>query len=311
MIYIENASTDPYFNQAFEEYVFNKYTDGEILLLWRNSPAVVCGRSQNIFAEVDVNEAAARGVALIRRISGGGTVYHDQGNLNYTIIRDQDQLALDYDAFLKPVIAALQKIGVPAAKNRTSDISIDGLKVSGSAQRGTMKRLLHHGTLLYDCDLNALTSLSNGQREHFTTKGSPSVPWPVTNIRDHMEDKSMSVEEFSEALLDALLETVPSGQDEIVRRVLTEDELAEVRELADEKYRSWEWTFGKSPAFTYHREFEFNETDMQVDYSAKHGVIQDITFTPRFPDAEAALTGQRLDIDAFPDEFKELIKYIM
>ena len=172
MLYFENSSTDPFFNQAFEDFIFNTYPDDDIFLLWRNRPAVVCGCYQNLFAEVDVPEAQARGVALVRRISGGGTVYHDLGKINYSFIRDNDDLALRYDVFLTPVVEALNRIGAPVSINRKSDIAIDGLKVSGSAQKATSRRVLHHGTLLYDCDLEALSALSNGQRAYFETKGT-------------------------------------------------------------------------------------------------------------------------------------------
>ena len=135
VIYIENNAHDPAFNQAFEEYVFERVASEEtILMLWRNAPAVVCGCYQNAFAEVDMLRAAERGVAVIRRISGGGTVYHDLGNVNYSVIAPADG-EVDYARFIAPVVEALNDLGVPAAMNRTCDIAVNGLKVSGSAQK--------------------------------------------------------------------------------------------------------------------------------------------------------------------------------
>ena len=298
MIYIENTSTDPFYNQAFEEYIFDHYTEGGILLLWRNRPAVVCGCSQNIFAEVDTLQAKALGVALIRRISGGGTVYHDLGNVNYTMIRDRAGMEPQYEVFLDPVIRALRRIGAPVSRNRVSDIVIDGRKISGSAQKGTMKRIMHHGTLLYDCDLQALSALANGQRQHFETKGTASVPWPVTNLREHMTDRSMDTDDFAKALLDSFGEEHPLEHHE-----LSEREQEEIRELADRKYRSWEWTFGRSPSFRYRRSFCIDGVQMSVDYSAKRGIIEKIGFAPERGELEKALIGARLE----PEELRERI----
>lgn len=148
MLTVRNVSHDPFYNQAFEEYVYQTYLDDDIFLLWQNAPAVVVGSYQNICREVHVEALRQRGIPVVRRISGGGTVYHDLGNVNYTyIVRASG--TVDYDAVLSPVIAALNEIGVPARKNRTCDIAIGDLKISGSAQRMTKGRLLHHGTLLF------------------------------------------------------------------------------------------------------------------------------------------------------------------
>ena len=304
MLYFENSSTDPFFNQAFEDFIFNTYPDDDIFLLWRNRPAVVCGCYQNLFAEVDVPEAQARGVALVRRISGGGTVYHDLGNINYSFIRDNDDLALRYDVFLTPVVEALNRIGAPVSINRKSDIAIDGLKVSGSAQKATSRRVLHHGTLLYDCDLEALSALSNGQRAYFETKGTASVPWPVTNIRAHMADPGRSTEEFAEALLASLGQTF-----ELTRRSLSEAETEEVKTLAETKYKSWEWNFGRTPAFTYRRSFTRDGVETTVEYTAKKGIIQEAAFTPRLPGLEEALKGRRLHAEELQQLFAQMPAY--
>lgn len=311
MIYIENKSNDPFYNQAFEEYVFNNYKNDDILLLWRNSPAVVCGCYQNIFAEVDVSRAFEKGVALVRRMSGGGTVFHDLGNLNYTMIQNSKPDAVDYSEFLNPMIAALRRIGVPVSINRKSDIAIDGLKVSGSAQKVANGRIMHHGTLLYNCDLSVLSNLSNGQRAYFETKGVASVPWPVTNMIDHMEDKSASIVDFCEKLLDSLKQ-----ENDIKNHHLNDEEIRQICELADTKYRSWEWTYGKSPSFTYRRTFILCEKEIKVEYTAQKGVIKEISFSPKNEALSHSLTGKRLDIKEIQDilsEFpglKALYKYI-
>ena len=304
LLYIPNTSHDPYYNQAFEEFVFNTYRTEDILLLWRNGPAVVCGSYQNVFAEVNVPAAQKQGIAIVRRTSGGGTVFHDLGNLNYTLMKNCRPEALDYAQFLKPVIAALNRMGIPVTMNRTSDIAIDGKKVSGSAQRMVKGRVMHHGTLLYSTALHDLTAVANGQRSYFETKGTASVPWPVTNMIDHMADRSMTPEQFQEALLASLKQDMP-----METHHLTAAEEQQVREIADSKYRTWDWTFGKSPAFTYRRDFTLNGAKRHVEYQASKGVIRELRLIPEEPALCAALMGLRLDPPAIREALRAFPGY--
>ena len=163
MIQIETTSHDPFFNQAFEDYVFRTFREDEVLLLWRNRPAVVVGCYQNICREVHVRALLEQNIPVVRRMSGGGTVYHDLGNLNYTLITGQSG-ALDYDRCLAPVLRALNALGVPAQKSRTCDMTVDGKKISGSAQKIANGRVLHHGTLLVDADLTRLDEITTGRK---------------------------------------------------------------------------------------------------------------------------------------------------
>ena len=240
MLTVQNLSHDPFYNQAFEEYIYQTYQDDDIFLLWQNSPAVVVGSYQNICREVHVEALRQRGIPVVRRISGGGTVYHDLGNVNYTyIIRTNG--ALDYDAVLSPVIAALNAIGVPARKNRTCDIAIGDLKISGSAQRMIKGRLLHHGTLLFSSDLGVLDQITTHRKNDcFQSRGTQSAICTVTNIQEHLESP-MTIEKFQDRLLRQM---VPPGSPHMT---LTPEQEAEVCRLRDEKYRSWEWTWGKPP----------------------------------------------------------------
>ena len=155
---------DPFYNQAFEEFVFENFRDQDIFLLWQNSPAVIVGSYQNICREVHVESLRRLGIPVVRRCTGGGTVYHDLGNVNYTYITQADG-GVSYDGVLLPVIRALNDIGVPARKNRTCDIAIGDLKISGSAQRMTKGRLLHHGTLLFSSDLEVLDRITSNLQE--------------------------------------------------------------------------------------------------------------------------------------------------
>ena len=300
MIQIETTSHDPFFNQAFEDYVFRTYREGDVLLLWRNRPAVVVGCYQNICREVHMRALLDRGIPVVRRMSGGGTVYHDLGNLNYTLISDQTG-PLDYNRCLEPVIRALNALGVPAHKNRTCDIAVDGKKISGSAQKIAGGRVLHHGTLLFDSDLSLLDEITTGRKnDAFCSKGTESAICTVTNLRPYLQD-DCEIVTFAKRLAEQLLPPVS----EQIR--LTEQQLAEVRQLADEIYHAWDWTWGKTPAFTYEKNAEFAGKPIFVRYEAKRGLLRNTEVRSDALDAQALcamLNGVRLD----PALFLELCR---
>lgn len=292
---VQNSSHDPFYNQAFEEFVFQNFLKDNVFFLWQNSPAVVVGSYQNICREVHVQTLRALGIPVVRRMSGGGTVYHDLGNVNYTYITRQDGL-VDYDRCLQPVIDALNAIGVPARKGRTCDITIGDQKISGSAQRVAGGRILHHGTLLFQSDLRILEQITTHHKNDcFQSKGTISAICPVTNIRDHLATP-MTITEFQMRLLDQM---VPAGND---RLTLTEKQEAEVFRLRDEKYRSWEWTWGKTPAFTYEKSGIFAGVPIHVAYQAKRGIVSDAGIDCAAVDEIAAarlLNGAHLDPEVF------------
>lgn len=297
MLTVQNLSHDPFYNQAFEEFVFQTFREDDVFLLWQNSPAVIVGSFQNICREVHVETLRRLGIPIVRRMSGGGTVYHDLGNVNYTYITRQEGL-VDYDRCLQPVIDALNAIGVPARKNRTCDIAIGDRKISGSAQRAAGGRILHHGTLLFQSDLAVLDKITTHRKNDcFQSKGTVSAICSVTNIADHLA-VPMTLEEFRTRLLDRM---VPPGSP---RLTLTAEQEAEVCRLRDEKYRSWAWTWGKTPAFTYEKSGTFAGVPIRVAYQAKKGIVSDASIDcAALDEAEAArlLNGSRLDAEGFDD----------
>ncbi len=301
MLTVLNSSNDPFYNLAFEEYVYQNFREDDVFLLWRNAPCVVAGRYQNICAEVKVSSLRRAGIPVLRRASGGGTVYHDLGNLNYSLMLPQQ--GMDYERCLRPVIGALNALGVPAERNRSCDIAIDGRKISGSAQWASHGRLLHHGTLLFCADLHALDAITTRHKsDSFASKGTPSAICPVTNIRDHLR-APMDAETFCKALLDQML---PPGA---ARLRLTDAQEAEVRRLRDEKYRSWAWIWGKTPTFSMERSGEFAGVPLQVRYCARRGVVSDFQLRTDALDcarAEARFNGARLDPDGFLEICAEL-----
>ena len=295
MITINNHSTDPYYNLAFEEYVFQTFREEDVFLVWQNAPCVVAGSGQNLCREVRPARLRRLGVPMLRRISGGGTVYHDLGNVNYSLITAQES-PTDYERSLAPVIAALNRLGVPARQRGVCDLAIGEMKISGSAQRSALGRVLHHGTLLFETDLETLAAVtSNGKNECVQSKGTPSAVSAVTNIRPHLAS-DMTLEEFKTRLL---AEMVP---DEGKRLALTEVQEAEVCRLRDEKYHSWQWTWGKTPGFTFEREGVFAGERFRARYQARRGIVSEAAIeSPAIDGAKAAalLNGARLDPDGF------------
>ena len=276
MIQIETTSHDPFFNQAFEDYVFRTFREDEVLLLWRNRPAVVVGCYQNICREVHVRALLEQNVPVVRRMSGGGTVYHDLGNLNYTLITGQSG-ALDYDRCLAPVLRALNALGVPAQKSR--------------------------GTLLFDADLTRLDEITTGRKNNaFCSKGTQSAICAVTNLRPYLRE-DCEIVTFARQLAQRIL---PPGA-KTVR--LTQAQLADVRRLAAELYQSWDWTWGKTPAFTYEKTAEFAGRPIRVRYEARHGLIRNAAVQSDAIDAahaSALLEGARLDPALFLDVCRAL-----
>jgi lipoate-protein ligase A len=272
MYFIEGQSHDPAFNLALEEYLYRSVDEGHpgYFLLWQNAPSIIVGRFQNTAQEVNRPFVEERGIHVVRRISGGGAVYHDLGNVNYSFIVPNDEgTPFDFARHARPVIDALAKLGVEAESGGRNDLLIDGRKFSGSAQHMDRRRLLHHGTLLFNSDLSVLEQALNVDEEKFTSKGFKSVRSRVTNILP-MLPEPISVEEFIDALRGAL-----SGSD---TSSLDETQLSEIRGLRDEKYAMWEWNWGASPEFTERKVRRFPWGKVEALLNVKEGVIRQARF---------------------------------
>ena len=294
MLWLDSGSHDPFYNLALEEHLFQTVREDEVFFLWRNTPCVVVGSFQSICREVRAAELYHLGIPVLRRMSGGGTVYHDLGNVNYTIIKDAPPGGeVCYGDFLDSVVAALNRLQIPARRGRTCDITLAGRKISGSAQRFSSGRVLHHGTLLFQADLERVDRLTaGGQREDIQSRGTPSAICSVTNIADHLT-APMAIETFEQRLLEAVL---PPGSRMLA---LTAQQQAEVCRLRDEKYKSWAWTWGKDPAFTCCREGRLGDAPIRLAYRARHGIFSGVeVHCPLLDEAEAVrlLEGARLDL---------------
>lgn len=270
MKYVKNMSNNPYFNLALEEYVLKCMTDDEYFILWQNKPAIIVGKHQNTVEEINRDYVMENNIAVVRRLSGGGAVYHDLGNLNYTfIIKNEQDKLLDFKTFSLPVIKALEKFGVNAELSGRNDLTIDGRKFSGGAQYIHKNRLLHHGTLLFNSDLDVLQEALNVDTDKIQSKGIKSVRSRVTNISEYVKEK-VTVQEFAELLKKYIFEF--EGW-EIKEHILTEQDMEKIRVMMDEKYARWEWNYGQSPPFNYKNSKRFSGGKVEVFLEIEEGMI--------------------------------------
>ena len=241
-VYINVTTTDPAFNLALEQYVFDILPrDRQYFLFWQNDNAIIIGRHQNTLAEIDEAYVRQQGIRVVRRLSGGGAVYHDLGNLNYTWITDtSDAVQVDLRKFCQPVADALVSLGAEAEVSGRNDILIRGQKISGNAQYIREGRVMHHGTLLFDSDLSILGNALKADPAKIQAKGVQSVRSRVTTIRRHLP-QAVSLADFKTRIL---LHLFPGG---VTEYTLTDADIAAVEELCRQRYSTWDWNYGASP----------------------------------------------------------------
>ena len=269
---VNDKNTDPRINLAVEEYALNYLDPGEdYAILWQNEPAVIIGRNQNTVAEVNAPYIKEHGIHVVRRLSGGGAVYHDFGNLNFTFIVDADKSVVsNFEYFTKPVIEALASLGVKAEFSGRNDITIDGKKFSGNAQYWSKDRLLHHGTIMFNSDLSVVQEALNVKLDKIQSKGVKSVRSRVTNIFPHLPEH-ITIEEFKETLWRYL---IPG--DKVQEYVLTEQDWSIIKELSDRRYAQWEWNYGASPEAEVEKEERFAGGKLELKFNVVDGAIQDM-----------------------------------
>ena len=273
-VYIEVTTTDPTFNLALEEYVFEHMPrDRDYFLTWQNHNAIIVGRHQNTAAEVNADFVREKGIQVIRRLSGGGAVYHDLGNLNFTFIVDaQPGQKVDLRKFCQPIADTLCSLGANATVDGRNDILIDGMKVSGNAQYVRQGRVMHHGTILFDSDMSVLSQALRPDPSKTNAKGVKSVRSRVTNVRPCLS-KDMTLEEFRDALSGALM------AEGFTRYELTQEDVAVITALQQARYAQWEWNYGycEENALVRKQRIEGCGT-VQAHISMKNDLISNITF---------------------------------
>lgn len=272
MLLIINDNNNAYYNLAAEEYLIDNF-DEDIVMLWRNDNTVVVGKNQNTIEEVDSRYVEEHDISVVRRLTGGGAVFHDMGNVNYTIIQPyREGLFSNYAYFTEAVRDFLQQLGVSATLSGRNDLMIDGKKFSGNAQCVRKGRMMHHGTLMFRSDVKDISGALTPNRKKTESKGVKSVQSHVTNISSHLPEDEMSVEDFMEQLYRYFLRRFP----EAVPYELTKEDKASIQQLSDQKYSTWEWNYGASPAFAVSasRKYDFGLVDVRLDVT--RGRIREI-----------------------------------
>lgn len=273
MIYIESDIVDPHFNLALEQYVFDKMDkDQNYFMLWQNDNAIIIGKHQNTVAEINTDFIKEKGIHVVRRLSGGGAVYHDMGNLNFTFIvsAGDGYEQFNFSDFCKPIIELLQSLGVNASLTGRNDMTIEEKKFSGNSQYAKRGRIMHHGTIMFDSDLDLVGQSLKVSKDKIESKGVTSVKSRVTNIKPHLKDP-IDINEFKKLLLEHIFK-----DGEIPQYRLSPEEITEVEKLADEKYRTWDWNYGASPKYSIIKEKRFDGVGgISLCMDIEDGVIKD------------------------------------
>ena len=270
MIYLESTSTDPAYNLALEQFVFDEMPrDRAYFMLWQNDNTIVVGKYQNTAAEINAAYVKEHGIHVVRRLSGGGAVYHDLGNINFTFITDAEEgERINLAVFCRPVVKALAQLGVQAEITGRNDITIDGMKFSGNAQYIRQGRIMHHGTIMFDSDLGVVAQALNVPKDKIASKGIQSVRSRVTNVKPYVKG-DIGIEQFRDTLKTYMVE-----ERQLPRYVLTPEQEARVQAIKAARYDTWEWNYGKSPRYSIEKARRVEGCGrLELSYEVDKGVI--------------------------------------
>lgn len=294
MLYIYNNNTNPYFNLAAEEYILKEKTD-ECFMLWRNEPCIVIGKNQNTLSEINIDYVKDNNITVVRRLSGGGAVFHDLGNINFTfIVNDKEDSFTNFKKFTQPIIDVLKSFNVNAEFTGRNDLTIDGRKFSGNAQYNYKNRVLHHGTLLFSSDMSDLSGALKVKPIKFEGKGVKSVVSRVTNISEHL-NFPLNVMEFMDLTMKYIMNS-NRGQNFYE---FTKEDLDIINKMKTEKYSTWDWNYGNSPKYSFTNTKKYTGGNVEFNLNVDKGIIQAIRIFGDFfgkcdvSDIEKALTGVR------------------
>jgi lipoate-protein ligase A len=290
MFCISLESSDPFFNLAIEEVLLKNRMD-DFLILGINGPSIVIGKHQSAHRESDTMFAEMNRIPVIRRISGGGTVFHDSGNLNFGfIIQSESGKQVDFRRYTRPVIDYLATIGIEARLEGKNDLKIDGLKISGNAEHVFRNRVLHHGTLLFSSSLSMLRNAIRKDTSHYSTRAVASNPSPVMNLSDKVKIFD-DISQFRAGMWDYFLRSIPDAQPYI----LTVNDIEEATALASSKYRTWEWNYAYGPEYSFNTAFRFENSNILFSITVKEGIISEceIQGSGRLPSVAEKLIGCR------------------
>ena len=275
MRFIESPGTDPYFNLALEQYVFDSFDRSDTyFMLWQNDNAVIIGKNQNTMAEVNQTYIRDHRVSVVRRLSGGGAVYHDLGNVNFTFIADRGNTeGFDFSVFCIPVVKALAALGVKAEIQGRNDMTIDGKKFSGNAQYVKQNRIMHHGTLMFDSDLSSMRQALAAPKDKMDSRGVQSARSLVTNIKPFLAE-DIAVTEFI-----SILRNFMFTEHQLKEYSLSSEDLRAVNALRSSVYDTWEWNYGYSPPCKIVKERRVEGCGkLQAHMNVEDGQIREIMF---------------------------------
>lgn len=311
MQFIDNKGiTDPRINLAIEEYVLKTMDieEDSYLLFYINEPSIIIGKNQNTVEEINTEFVDRQGIHVVRRLSGGGAVYHDKGNLNFSFItKDDGDSFRNFKKFTEPVTDALAKMGIKAELLGRNDILIDGRKVSGNAQFATGNRMFSHGTLLFDTDMEGVVNSLKVKKDKIESKGIKSIRSRVANISEFLETP-ISIEQFRLEILNSIFD----GKENIKYKELTEEDWKNIRELSAERYGNWEWNYGRSPKFNVQQSKRFPVGGIDVRLRVEKGTIEELHIYGDFfgvgevGEIEKRLIGVKYERQAITDALESM-----
>ncbi|MEH7342993.1 lipoate--protein ligase [Bacillus sp. JJ1532] len=313
MLFIDNKGiTDPRINLAIEEYALKNLDINETyLLFYINEPSIIIGKNQNTIEEINTEYVEGNGIHVVRRLSGGGAVYHDLGNLNFSFItKDDGESFHNFRKFTEPVVHALQKLGVNAELSGRNDLTAEGRKISGNAQFSTKGKMFSHGTLLFDSEIDSVVSALKVKKDKIESKGIKSIRSRVANISEFLSEK-MTIEEFRLLLLQNIF-----GGEKIEEYKLTDEDWEKIHQLSKERYQNWDWNYGKSPKFNLQHSHRFPVGQIDIRLEVEGGIIQHCKIFGDFfgvgdvAELEERLTGLRYERSAIEKAIEDIdVKY--
>lgn len=289
---VMNPSKSAYFNLACEEYLARQYKE-DMFMIWGSVPSILIGKNQNTYSEINVPYVEAHSIPVVRRMSGGGTIFCDEGNRNFTFIESGASGFADFKRFTQPILGYLNTLDVPAKFSGRNDLVIEDKKFSGNAQYKIRGRVVHHGSLLIDASLSDLSNALTPKKEKFIGKSIKSVAARVTNIFAHMPKEAMTVDAFAEGLYAYMTSYI----DGATIYHLTDEDVKEIESLVASKYATFEWNYGHSPKYKYNHVKKYKGGIVEVHLEVEKGLITNLKINGDFFGKEPLLELENKLID--------------